>query len=218
MNSEENRIKISIADPQYLTNKALEIILSEKYEILGTINEKTELIYQLEINPVSLLILDAALFELNKPIDLKNLLQKVPKILIITNSLSQSEFNELTEAGIENIILKTADNYEIMQAIEATLKGRKFYSEGILEMLIEKSYKKTLPVDSANITLAEMEIVKMISHGMSTKQIATQKFISVHTVITHKKNIFRKTGVNSISELILHAIKAGWVDNIEYYI
>jgi DNA-binding NarL/FixJ family response regulator len=58
----------------------------------------------------------------------------------------------------------------------------------------------------------------MIAEGMTTKQIAASKSISFHTVMTHRKNIFRKLGVNSSSELIMFAIKAGWIDNIEYYI
>ena len=53
---------------------------------------------------------------------------------------------------------------------------------------------------------------------MTTKEIAAQKHISFHTVMTHRKNIFRKLNVNSSSELIMFAIKAGWIDNIEYYI
>jgi DNA-binding CsgD family transcriptional regulator len=68
------------------------------------------------------------------------------------------------------------------------------------------------------LTATEMEIVKFIAEGMTTKQIAAKKFISFHTVISHRKNIFRKADVNSVSELIIYAIKAGWIDNIEYYI
>ena len=58
----------------------------------------------------------------------------------------------------------------------------------------------------------------MIANGLTTKEIATKRIISNHTVSTHRKNIFKKIGVSNASELIIHAIKAGWIDNIEYYI
>jgi DNA-binding NarL/FixJ family response regulator len=58
----------------------------------------------------------------------------------------------------------------------------------------------------------------LIANGMTTKEIAQRKNISHHTVSTHRKNIFRKLEVTSASELIMSAIKAGWIDNIEYYI
>jgi DNA-binding NarL/FixJ family response regulator len=218
MDLEENKVNIVLADSQYLTRKGLENILNVKFEISSIFSRLTDLLKYLETNPASLIILDFDIFEFDIPGDLKSLLSFVPNILMLTNSLSQMEFEELTKAGIKNIILKSADEYELFQAIDATLIGKKYYSESILEMLIEISHKKNFPVNSSPLTFAEMEIVKLISEGLTTKQIAAQKFISIHTVITHKKNIFRKIGVNSVSELIMYAIRAGWIDNIEYYI
>ena len=53
---------------------------------------------------------------------------------------------------------------------------------------------------------------------MTAKEIAVKRNLSVHTINTHRKNIFRKLAVTNASELIMVAIKAGWIDNIEYYI
>jgi DNA-binding NarL/FixJ family response regulator len=213
-----NEVKIIITDPQYLTNKALEIILGYKYNVTGIFSSKIDLLNHLESKSASLLILDLSVLDPDYIADIKKIRMQVSNILIITSSLNQLEFESLTEAGIENIILKSADDFELFQAVDATLMGKKYYSETILEMLIEKSHKKNYTSDAGQLTTTEKEIVKLISDGLNTKQIASQKFISVHTVITHKKNIFRKTGVNSISELIMYAIKAGWINNIEYYI
>ena len=69
-----------------------------------------------------------------------------------------------------------------------------------------------------NLTASEIEIVKLIADGKTTKEIAAHKSISIHTVNTHRKNIFRKLGVTNVSELIIQAIKAGWINNIEYFI
>ena len=68
------------------------------------------------------------------------------------------------------------------------------------------------------MTVSEIEIVKMIANGLTTKEIASKRNISHHTVNTHRKNIFRKLEVTNASELIILAIKSGWIDNIEYYI
>ena len=62
-------------------------------------------------------------------------------------------------------------------------------------------------------------IVKKSSEGYTvTKEIAKQKNISFHTVMTHRKNIFRKLGINNVSELLMVAMKTGLIDTIEYYI
>jgi DNA-binding CsgD family transcriptional regulator len=57
-----------------------------------------------------------------------------------------------------------------------------------------------------------------VANGMTAKEIALKKNLSIHTINTHRKNIFKKLAVNNVSELIIVAIKAGWIDNIEYYI
>jgi DNA-binding CsgD family transcriptional regulator len=65
---------------------------------------------------------------------------------------------------------------------------------------------------------SEIEIVKLIADGHTTKEIALKKHISAHTVMTHRKNIFRKLDINNISELVMFAVRKGLIDNIEYYI
>ena len=53
---------------------------------------------------------------------------------------------------------------------------------------------------------------------MTTKEIAVKRFSSFHTVNTHRKNIFRKLGVNNVHEATKYALRAGLVDSAEYYI
>jgi DNA-binding NarL/FixJ family response regulator len=98
------------------------------------------------------------------------------------------------------------------------MKSKKYYSEEILDLIFELKEPKADPEKPAHLTSTEMEIVRLISGGMTTKEIANLKNISFHTVNTHRKNIFKKLGVTNASELIMLAIKAGWIDNIEYYI
>ena len=68
------------------------------------------------------------------------------------------------------------------------------------------------------LTNTEIEIVKAIAQGKTTKEIAAERFSSVHTVTTHRKNIFRKLKVNTAHEVIKYALRAGLVDSSEFYI
>lgn len=54
--------------------------------------------------------------------------------------------------------------------------------------------------------------------GKTTKEIASERFLSVYTVMTHRKNIFRKLQVNNAHEAVRYALRAGIVDAMEYYI
>ncbi len=126
--------------------------------------------------------------------------------------------NRDNKLGIKNIVYKNVDRDELFSSIQATLKNKKFYSEEIIDLHLEINENKYSLDEPKNLTSSEIEIVRMIANGLTTKEIAIKKYISSHTVSTHRKNIFKKVGVSNASELIIHAIKAGWIDNIEYYI
>ena len=69
-----------------------------------------------------------------------------------------------------------------------------------------------------NLTRTETEILKDIALGMTSKEIADQRFSSFHPINTHRKNIFRKLGVNNAHEATKYALPAGLIDAAEYYI
>ena len=163
-----------------------------------------------------LLITDFANIDYDGLDDLKNIRQKYPQIsiLILTNTITKAEFANLTKLGIKNIVYKTVDKDEFFSAIESSLKGKKFYSDEIIDLFLDLNESKYNIEDPKHLTSSELEIVKLIANGLTTKEIASKRNISYHTVNTHRKNIFRKLEVTNASELIIHAIKAGWIDNM----
>jgi len=214
--------KILIADSQFLVVETLKTLLEndERFCLSGIVGSQRELYKLLAESNCNLLITDNGLIDYDGVADLQKLKQQFPKmaILILTNSISKAEFTELTKIGIKNIIYKTADRHEVLAGVDAALKGKKYYSEEILDMLLELGETRTAPEENSNLTISEVEIVRLIAGGMTTKEIAEKKYISFHTVNTHRKNIFRKLSVSNASELIMYAIRAGWIDNIEYFI
>jgi DNA-binding NarL/FixJ family response regulator len=214
--------KIVIADSQFLIVETLKNLLTTegKYSIAAIVNSKYELYKTLEKETCNLLITDFNLIDYESIDDLLEVKRKFPEltVLVLTNYVAKAEFSALSKIGIKNIIYKTADREEILTAIESALKGKKYFAEEILDLILELSENKSVSEEPTNLTSSEIEIVRLISGGLTTKEIARQKNISFHTVNTHRKNIFRKMGVTSASELIIQAIKAGWIDNIEYFI
>jgi DNA-binding NarL/FixJ family response regulator len=213
---------VVIADVQYLTATSLAQIVRESntYTLTGIAQHNYGLEKLLSKCNTHLLITDFEGYWLNDLNAFGEFLKTCPTmaVLLITNQLAKNELAGLTSLGIKNIIYKTAGREEILAAMDAALKGKKYYGQDILELLIDDNLTKQKTVDLSGLTSTEAEIVRLIASGLTTKEIAAQKHISIHTVMSHRKNIFRKMGVNSISELIMQAIKAGWIDNIEYYI
>lgn len=62
-----------------------------------------------------------------------------------------------------------------------------------------------------NFSSREIEVIKMIADGESSREIADRLFISPETVKTHRKNIFKKSGCNSAAELVARSVSEGWI-------
>jgi len=222
MKKSEEPVQVLIADSQFLITESLKLILQNdgRFFVDKVITEKIDLINTLKLESTSVLIIDPSLIDITGFTELKEIRISFPdlKLIIITNSVSRKELNELNRLGITNIVLKTAGKEEVVEALNASLKGKKYYSNELLDILFEPNGRKIHGEETGQLTNSEIEIVRLISEGLTTKEIAVRKFISFHTVITHRKNIFRKLGVTSISELIMYSIKAGLINTIEYHI
>ncbi|HWS01455.1 MAG TPA: response regulator transcription factor [Prolixibacteraceae bacterium] len=220
MGSDKNT-GVIIADPQYLIVEALQSVISQHAGFVteGIARSRDELLVLLEKIKTGLLIIDSSSLGISI-MELDRIRQQFPSFswLILTDILTKGEFDELIKSGIRNIAYKNIEKQDLLTAIESTRDGKKFFSDEVLDLALESNERKSVSDTPVNLTSSEIDIVRLIANGMTTKEIATKRNISHHTVNTHRKNIFRKMEVSNSSELILQAIKAGLIDNIEYFI
>jgi DNA-binding NarL/FixJ family response regulator len=216
------KINFVIADSQILIVEGLKALLKadNRFNLAGICNNTHDLFTLLESMPTNLLITDFAMEDYGGFDPLKKIKDQYPQlsVLILTNQISRIELNELTKIGIKNIIHKNTDGDELFAAIDSTLKKKKYYSGEILDLMLEGNAGKITPEVTYQLTNAELEIVKAIATGLTTKEIALQKNVSFHTVMSHRKNIFRKLGIGNAPELLMYAVRAGIIDTIEYHI
>ena len=125
------------------------------------------------------------------------------------------------EENVENhqllgLLLTHCSGKEIVDGIEKAIQQEKFFCAKVIDYLLERS---RLPEeeDCSPIPLSprEIEIVQLTSQGLIAKEVADQLNLSLHTIYTHRKNIMRKLGINSVSEMILFAVRNGLVENAE---
>ena len=69
-----------------------------------------------------------------------------------------------------------------------------------------REHKKTSHGDNADLSRREKEILASLAKGFTNKEIADKHFISTHTVVSHRKNIIRKTGIKTVSGLTIYAL------------
>ena len=136
----------------------------------------------------------------------------------LTRALSNDFLRRLViNSEAYSVVLKSCDLDEINMALIQILRGERFICNRVTNQLLQPQ-KQQIEVPEQILTATEIEILKEIALGHTTKEIAANRHLSFHTIITHRKNIFRKLDVNNVHEAIKYAMRAGLVDLAEYYI
>ena len=213
-------MKILLADKQDITRAGLTYVI-EKMEGLETkfVEDKAELMLALKENEDTVVILDYTLFDINDAAELLILNQRFPytRWLLFSEDLSADFVRVLiASSSMFSVLLKESQLMEIKEAIRFCVASKRFVCQRMMEVLLAPVQQE--PEEKVNLTKTETEILKDIALGMTNKEIAVKRFSSFHTVNTHRKNIFRKLGVNNVHEATKYALRAGLVDSAEYYI
>jgi DNA-binding NarL/FixJ family response regulator len=217
------KLSIILADNQALTRSGTIAFLNSYFNnqvIIEEAKTKEELFEKLSILQPNALIIDFQLIDLNEIAELTEIKKISPHtgVLVITDNQSPDDIYKVLDSGITNLIFKSCEEEEFIDAFKSTISNKKYFCSEILDLLIErKSASRRVP-ETGKLTYTEIEITKLIAQGLTTKEIASQKNLSFHTIITHRKNIFRKLHINNTSELLMYAMHTGIIDSTEYYI
>ena len=212
--------KFILADNQELTRFALESLLKKDEEnVVYKASDKAGLVELLKEHESAVVILDYTLFDFSDE----------DQLLIVAERFSLSDWilvsEELTSRFLRrmvysshqfSIIFKDGPLQEVREALEAVGRHQRFISQRALEVIISQHHEEE--EQPSVLTATEVEIVKAIAQGKTTKEIANERFSSIHTITTHRKNIFRKLGINTAHEVVKYALRAGLIDSSEFYI
>lgn len=211
---------IIIADNQDITQAGMAYVLSKRDNISCRVaRDKSELILLLNDCPEAVVILDYTLFDISSESDLLNIGQRFPlaHLILWSEELSVDFIRRLVNASNWiSVLMKDAKMAEIEQCLDYVLQGQRFLCQHATNMILTPT--ASVDKEIVALTKTETEILKEIALGATTREIAEKRFSSFHTVNTHRKNIFRKLGVNNVHEAIRYAMRSGLVDAAEYYI
>ncbi|MFC4818384.1 response regulator transcription factor [Flavobacterium sp. GCM10023249] len=125
------------------------------------------------------------------------------KLIVLSLNFDNNEFNKDTNSNhleIDAILSKNTSENSILEMMKTINADKKYYCIDFLQKNIIIQKNNTL-------STREFEILQQIATGRDANEIAAQMYISIHTFRTHRKNIMKKTGIHSTSELILYAIR-----------
>lgn len=208
-----------LADNQDLTRFALEcIVRQDERNTVRRATDRGSLLALLKEAENSVVVLDYTLFDFTDESQLLVMSERfaMTSWLLISDELTEGFLRRMVYLSHAfSIVFKDSPLRDIREALRAAAQGKRYVCQRAMEQILVQPREDERP---DVLTATEMEIVRCIARGMSTKEIATERYSSFHTIATHRKNIFRKLKVNTAHEVIKYALRAGWVDPSDFYI
>ncbi|NBB21372.1 response regulator [Runella sp. CRIBMP] len=139
------------------------------------------------------------------------------KVILLTMVEDASQIREAIQAGACGYILKSASPDELRKALTEVSEGRRYFSRDI-EKQLASIPNPHVPngheiVDGVpHLTKREIEVIRFIVHDFSSEAIAKQLNVSINTIETHRRNIFKKLRLNTVVGLVRFAIKHKLID------
>lgn len=210
-------IKIALVDDHQLFRKSLSMLLStfEGIDVVYDSDDGLSFIKFAEKQDVDVLLLDLQMpllngFEVCKR--LKEVNTNI-KILIVSQLTSKEAIHQIMECGANGFFTKNSPPELLEEAIRNVIE-KDYYFDIELAAVIREAilWEKKIDIDSdltvkVMLSPREVEIVKMVSTEMCSKEIAEKLFISTRTVEQHRKRLMEKTNSRNFIGVILYALK-----------
>lgn len=189
--------KIAIADPSPVILTGLSVMLKElaEYDVVLKTNDLQTLAARLHVVNPDILIVNPVMIDYSKRMMVRHLFGDMPGMKLV--ALTSAFFDAQQLKQYQGVIEITDDAHRI---------------KSTLNMVVETGGKQEEESDSAQLSDREKEVLVCMAKGQKNSEIADALNISVHTVITHRKNIVKKTGIKSVAALTVYAILNNLID------
>ncbi|MEP3346098.1 MAG: response regulator transcription factor [Litoreibacter sp.] len=201
-------VKVVIVDDHPMVADGICAILSsyDDIDVIAKLCNGQEILDRVaELSP------DVILMDLNMPMmgglsATERLLERNPntRILILSMHNAPEYVSTAMSHGARGYLLKDVPTENIIDAIQAVMRGETYLCEGA-----SASLTPTSKDGREGLTAREQTILLQLAQGKSNKEVAIELDISVHTVETHRKNVKRKLGISSTAGLTRYAMEHG---------
>ncbi|MBN2480485.1 MAG: response regulator transcription factor [Bacteroidales bacterium] len=213
-------ITLAVYDEHRLVREGISSLLNnvKDMEIMLQTDSKNKLLDQLMILKINVLIINVHILS----IQLLNLMMQVgishPKVMILVISVHSDEETvlKIIKAGAKGFLSKETERNELIEAIYTLRNGHDYFSKSITSLLLNKYVNKLKSddgsADISNLSVREIEILRLWGSSLTNKEIADKLFLSVRTVETHKNHIMQKLNLKTSVDMIKFAIRNNIID------
>jgi NarL family two-component system response regulator LiaR len=214
-----DRIKVLIADDHAVLREGTRQILEQEQdiEVVAEAGDGEEAVSLATMFRPDVAIIDISMPKLDGIEATKQIKELYPgiSVLILTAYDDDQFIFSLLEAGAAGYLLKSVRGHELIDAVRAVHAGESVLhpsvARKVLNHFVPHSDKEKLGQPEDTLSEREMEVLRLVTRGLSNKDIAEELCLSMRTVQAHLGRIFDKLQVSSRTEAMVRALKEGWV-------
>lgn len=210
-----DRIRVLIADDHIIVRSGLRLLLEAEpdIDVVGEALDGREALELVEKHLPDVVLMDITMPGMDGLEATRLIKASWPQINVLALTMHRSDeyFFEMLKAGASGYILKGAETSDLIQAVRVVGRGEVFLYPTMAQKLLKDylNFSQWGEETGSSLSPREKEILRLLSEGCSTKEIAEKLVISPSTVHSHRSNLMTKLGLNSQRELIQYARKRG---------
>lgn len=208
--------RIVLIEDHAMVREGLRAILEADpdVEVIGEASDGREGVDLIVRTKPDIAVLDIGMPRLNGVEATRQITRDHPAVRVIALSMhTERQFViSMFEAGASGYVAKESAGEELMRAIRAVQRGRKYLSAEVAGVLVEGVTRRTQ--DGAegkleSLSARERQVLQLLAEGYTSGEIAEELGVSTATVDTHRRNIMKKTDRHTVADLTKYAIRVG---------
>ncbi|WPO45744.1 response regulator transcription factor [Pseudomonas sp. S1Bt23] len=184
------------------------------YAVIGEANDGAQVLEMVERLSPDIILLDISMKDIGGLEALKRLKVVHPqsKVLILSMHTDPALIMQALESGAHGYLLKDTTANELEHALDALRNNERYLSPAIAHTVINQALicvqkPHPEPVETHNLTARQLEILRLIVRGKSTREIAHGLGLSIKTVETHRSQIMKRLQIYDVAGLVLFAVR-----------
>jgi DNA-binding NarL/FixJ family response regulator len=209
--------RILVADDHALVRDGLKTVLDAEadLEVVAEASDGAEAVERAVAGDIDLAILDISMPRMTGLQAARELSHRLPELRLLMLSMYDNErfLFEALRAGASGYVLKSGADDEIVEACRAAMRGESFlYPSAVNTLVRDFLARPEQESDYDPLTPRELEVLKLIAEGKTSKEIAQTLVLSIKTVERHRADILRRLGMRDRVELTRYAIRRGLIE------
>lgn len=208
----ERDIRILLVDDHDLVLQGLKRIVEcslPEIKNVCTASSGQEALHLIASQRFNLFVLDMELPDISGMDIIVRIREKDPRARIIVNTMHEEIWfiKDLIQSAVDGILFKSIDSTKIAEAIRRVLDGGTYYCPYAEH--VRAKMRRSDEGRREELTLRELDVLKRISEGKNTQEIAQELCVSTNTVDTHRRHLMDKLDARNVADLIMTAISKG---------